>query len=605
MAGPGGRSASAAFREHLRRLGLQDFPCGAVGTGGAPTPAGPSLPARLSPQEPCPEARARPGPEDEESREGRLELLGGQRSPWALPEGCGPEDQRLRQLAVRAPGLVRGSRLFLFFRVLRLVDKGVDEVDEGLLRFQHLEELVLSANRLSAVASANLPATLKVLELCGNAVGDLRDLCARPPPRLQHLGLGYNCLRGASQHGYLTAAFWPNLVSLDLGFNALADLLGLLSELATLPKLRVLVLRGNPLALLPAYRGLVVDGLPGLAALDDAHVGPGEKHRCRGLAGRPGEPGPLRRHEEAFLNNIFFSLPEAAAVPVVTRSYYVTYELAAAEASEDGGGPEVTKTPPCPTEALRDLDGGKAAWDTAEGRAREPAAATEPQASAVKVFATPGKPWADPLDCGYRREHAAPDLVGLKAFLEAGTVLSVVEEKVLSWPLVTEPDEATIKKGKAQGLQHGAKGTVPGDKQKKKKKEKPCELHSDPPIRRTLGTGRVSLEALLATEALVATVCDLGIPTAEEPPQPPSPEEKDRRKGKDRSKKPKEERESEASQKTTASAKGRGRAREAAEPQRGPGGPPGPLTVQFQMQLLRWPAAAGAQQPASGSVARV
>uniref|UniRef100_A0A8C4KBF3 Leucine rich repeat containing 43 n=1 Tax=Dromaius novaehollandiae TaxID=8790 RepID=A0A8C4KBF3_DRONO len=541
--------ASAAFREHLRRLGLQDFPCGAVGTGGAPTPAGPSLPARLSPQEPCPEARARPGPEDEESREGRLELLGGQRSPWALPEGCGPEDQRLRQLAVRAPGLVRGSRLFLFFRVLRLVDKGVSGVDEGLLRFQHLEELVLSANRLSAVASANLPATLKVLELCGNAVGDLRDLCARPPPRLQHLGLGYNCLRGASQHGYLTAAFWPNLVSLDLGFNALADLLGLLSELATLPKLRVLVLRGNPLALLPAYRGLVVDGLPGLAALDDAHVGPGEKHRCRGLAGRPGEPGPLRRHEEAFLNNIFFSLPEAAAVPVVTRSYYVTYELAAAEASEDGPvkqtgpagatrprarGERVQRSLPAPGYENPSVShGGPAGPRWREGGVghlrpvgqcrgfgeERPLRQAPWCPHAVKVFATPGKPWADPLDCGYRREHAAPDLVGLKAFLEAGTVLSVVEEKVLSWPLVTEPDEATIKKGKAQGLQHGAK-------QKKKKKEKPCELHSDPPIRRTLGTGRVSLEALLATEALVATVCDLGIPTAEEPPQPPSPEEK-------------------------------------------------------------------------------
>ncbi|NXE53501.1 LRC43 protein, partial [Casuarius casuarius] len=330
------RSASAAFWDHLRRLGLQDFPCGAggwVGAGSAPTLAGPSLPAHLSPQERCTEARARPGPEDEESREMRLELLGGQRSPWALPAGCGPEDQRLRQLAVRAPGLVRGSRIFLFFRVLRLVDKGVDEVDEGLLRFQHLEELVLSANRIGTVASANLPATLKVLELCGNAVGDLRELCARPPPRLQHLGLGYNRLRGASQHGYLAAAFWPNLVSLDLGFNGLADLLGLLSELATLPKLRVLVLRGNPLALLPAYRGLVVDSLPRLAALDDAHVGPGEKHRCRGLAGRPelaagGARVAVRVGEVRGLPRAHTpAQPEAAAVPVVTCSYYVTYEL--------------------------------------------------------------------------------------------------------------------------------------------------------------------------------------------------------------------------------------------------------------------------------------
>lgn len=68
---------------------------------------------------------------------------------------------------------------------------------------------------------------------------------------------------------------------------------------------------------------------------------------------------------------------------------------------------------------------------------------------------------------------------------------------------------------------------VPRDKQKKKKKEqKPCELHSDPPIRRTLGTGRVTLESLLATEDLVATVCDFGILITQQPLQPPSLEEK-------------------------------------------------------------------------------
>lgn len=72
---------------------------------------------------------------------------------------------------------------------------------------------------------------------------------------------------------------------------------------------------------------------------------------------------------------------------------------------------------------------------------------------------------------------------------------------------------------------------MPKDKQKqkqqeKKKKKKPCELRSDPPIRRTLGSRRVSLEALLATEDLVATVCDFGILITEQPLQPPSLEEK-------------------------------------------------------------------------------
>lgn len=40
----------------------------------------------------------------------------------------------------------------------------VEEVDEGLLQLQKLEELILSANRISRITSANLPRTLKVSE---------------------------------------------------------------------------------------------------------------------------------------------------------------------------------------------------------------------------------------------------------------------------------------------------------------------------------------------------------------------------------------------------------------------------------------------------------
>lgn len=130
----------------------------------------------------------------------------------------------------------------------------VEEVDDGLLQLHQLEELILSANQISRITSANLPRTLKVseqclatagwgrrshlgtqrkpsssrecqeqliakgvccslcpwqvLELCCNAVVDLQDLCAQPPPELQHLGLGYNRLCSPSQDKYLTAAFW-------------------------------------------------------------------------------------------------------------------------------------------------------------------------------------------------------------------------------------------------------------------------------------------------------------------------------------------------------------------------------------------------------------
>lgn len=48
----------------------------------------------------------------------------------------------------------------------------------------------------------------------------------------------------------------------------------------------------------------------------------------------------------------------------------------------------------------------------------------------AKVFVTPGKPWADTIDCSYRKEHTAKDLVGLKSYLASGTIVSVMEEKV-------------------------------------------------------------------------------------------------------------------------------------------------------------------------------
>jgi len=51
----------------------------------------------------------------------------------------------------------------------------------------------------------------------------------------------------------------------------------------------------------------------------------------------------------------------------------------------------------------------------------------------AKVFVTPGEPWADTIDCSYRKEHTAKDLVGLKDYLRAGTIVSVVEEKVGTW----------------------------------------------------------------------------------------------------------------------------------------------------------------------------
>ncbi|XP_053849755.1 leucine-rich repeat-containing protein 43 isoform X2 [Vidua macroura] len=586
MAAPG--SVSAAFQEYLQHLGLQDFPCG-LGSWNKSC-----LNARRR-------SRAQPAgleeavPAGEETPEALLELLRDQHSPWALPPDCSPQERLLREVAVLAPELLHGSRVFQVVKSLRILDKGppedvvlirvtqmshasrhvhvtlatrclrdklakpsslqVEEVDEGVLWFQQLEELVLSANHIRTVTSAHLPRTLKVLELCYNAVGDLQDLCAQPPPELQHLGLGYNQLCGPSQEKHFTVDFWPNLVSLDLSFNSLTDLLGLVSQLSTLQNLRILVLQGNPLALIPTYRGFLLDSLPKLSILDDIHIWPEERQQFHGLARQP----ELIRSEARVV-------------------------FAGGEELKDKGSPEGTKIHQSPTVAMLDVD--SSAQDTGETKSHQkPAATEEPKAHSARVFATPGQPWADTIDCSYRKEHITRDLVGLKSYLEAGTIVSVVEEKVLSWPVDPEENAVTNKKEGQELKKNSAK-----DKQKKKKQS--CEFRSDPPIRSTLGTTRVTLETLLATEDLVATVCDFGILIPEEPPVL---EEKEVKKGKDKTKKPKAEKGNGTSQKT-ASSKGKGKNKDTAEVEEGQDLQPVPLTVQFQMQLLRWPLAASTQR---------
>ncbi|XP_066056037.1 leucine-rich repeat-containing protein 43 isoform X2 [Chamaea fasciata] len=596
MAAPG--SVSAAFQEYLQHLGLRDFPCG-FGSwnksrlNGRRSPW--AVPAGL-------EVAVPPG---EETPEALLELLRDQRSPWALPPACSPQDRLLREVAALAPELLHGSRVFQAVKSLRILDKGVEEVDAGLLRFQQLEELILSANSISRVTSAHLPRTLKVLELCCNAVDDLQDLCARPPPELQHLGLGYNRLCGPSQEKHLTVDFWPNLVSLDLSFNNLTDLPELVCQLSTLQNLRILMLQGNPLALIPTYRGFLVDSLPKLSVLDDIHTRPEEREQFHGLARQP----ELIRSEARVVVSIgemkglpnpgaFQQLEVGSEGPVITYSYCVTYEFAEGEELKDKGSPEETKLQQSPTVATLDVD--NSAQDTGETkRHQEPAATEEPKAHSAKVFATPGQPWADTIDCSYRKEHIAKDLVGLKSYLEAGMIVSVVEEKVLSWPVDVDPEENTVsnKKEGQELKKNGAKNKpvpVSKNKQKKKKKQQQ-EFRSDPPIRSTLGTTRVTLDTLLATEDLVATVCDFGILIPEKLPEPPVVEEKEVKKGKDKSKNAKAEKGSLASRKTAATPTPKGKNKDTAEVEEGQELQLAPLTVQFQMQLLRWPLAASTQ----------
>lgn len=90
----------------------------------------------------------------------------------------------------------------------------------------------------------------------------------------------------------------PTLVSLDLGFNNLTDLQSLIASLSTLQHLRLLVLQGNPLALVPYYRGFTIDSLSRLCVLDDITVSPNEKHLFRDLGHSGGEGADVHGGEE-------------------------------------------------------------------------------------------------------------------------------------------------------------------------------------------------------------------------------------------------------------------------------------------------------------------
>ncbi|XP_053862886.1 N-acetyllactosaminide beta-1,3-N-acetylglucosaminyltransferase 4 isoform X2 [Malaclemys terrapin pileata] len=618
----GGLSASAAFREHLRRLCLGEFPCGAGSWNRSRFELRKRKPGGNAARREADAGTAQHqeiGTPSEESLETLMEFVSSQDSPWALPPDCSPEDQHLRELAVQSPQLIRDNFIFLFFRSLRIVDKGVNEVDENLLKFQNLEELILSANQISKINSAHLPRTLKVLELCGNEIVGLQDLCSHPPPELQHLGLGYNRLLGSSEDKYLTAEFWPNLLSLDLSFNNFTDLLGIVSKLATLWRLRTLVLLGNPLVLIPGYRGFVIDSLPKLCILDDRNISPDEKHQFHGLSSKPdlivnkaqlvvsvgkikGVPNPIKPEE-------LESGPES---PVITHSYYVTYEFVEREKAEDTNNAEVIKFHQSQMVATPNPGSPPESVDT--GGLESPAMSSllqqEPPANRANRHLTPRKPWAETIECSHRREHVTGDLVALKAFLMTGTTVTVVEEKLKYCSLGTRLFylarcfhgpllQLWLKMQARRGRQRREKQrrrsqrTV-GNKQKKKK-ESPIELRSDPPLLRSLGSGHVNLESLLTGDQLVAVVCDFGVLITEETTQPPSPKEKDGKKSKDKNKKTKTGGESPASQKTTVAAKGKGKNKESPEGKEVQEIQPVPLTVEFQVQLIQWTTAFDAQ----------
>lgn len=271
-----------AFEKQLRTLCLKEFPCGG-GTWRESKTKNLKLLKSKDNVESKYSVTLKDFGASHEKTETLQEYVSSKHSPWHLDYSWSEEAKQLREIAVKSPWLIDDNFILSHFKTLRIVDKNVAEVDRELLKFKNLEELTLSANKLITVNSKNLPLSLKVLELCANQISDLSALCVRPP-LLIHLGLGMN--KVSFMGDYLTGDYWPQLLSLDLSHNNLSDLLDVIRKLGTLPKLRNLILQGNPLALIAGYRGYTIDSLRKLNILDDIMISADEKHHYKGLARR-------------------------------------------------------------------------------------------------------------------------------------------------------------------------------------------------------------------------------------------------------------------------------------------------------------------------------
>ncbi|KAJ3369555.1 Leucine-rich repeat-containing protein 43 [Kappamyces sp. JEL0680] len=152
-------------------------------------------------------------------------------------------------------------------KTLHLQGQHIDELDTGLLEYVSLQELSLTGNCFAEVK--NLPPLLKVLHLNANTLSDLPMLGRLS--ELIHLGIAHNDILSLGVPDIMLHL--PlSLVSLDLAWNRLTDLSETISAIRRLPKLKNLVLLGNPICLLPSYNASVVAAMPRLLCFDEKSV---------------------------------------------------------------------------------------------------------------------------------------------------------------------------------------------------------------------------------------------------------------------------------------------------------------------------------------------
>jgi len=204
-----------------------------------------------------------------------------QKGPFKKDVKWSRDVKKLQSDSVEDPALIDKKNLHLYIKHLRLVDKNISTLDYDFHKFSNLSELILSANYIEEVNAAALPSKLKVLELCGNRLTSVESLSLHGPP-LQHLGLGYNLIKSVSD--FVEPMSWECLLSLDLSFNRVDNLKETSAILSFLPKLRNLLLQGNPVFLFAGYRGYVIDTIKTLSILDDVKITADERHVFKGIS---------------------------------------------------------------------------------------------------------------------------------------------------------------------------------------------------------------------------------------------------------------------------------------------------------------------------------
>nr|XP_054748972.1 leucine-rich repeat-containing protein 43-like [Lytechinus pictus] len=557
-----GVDSFVAFERQLRTLCLDEFPCGTGSWRTASDNRNPVTQFSVTLRD------YGAGKEQEETLD---ELVTSKYSPYSVDYTWSKEARQLREIAVKSPWLITRNFILKHFQTMKIVDKNVCNVDKGMLQFPRLIELTLSANSLQSVDSRNLPITLQVLELVANEISDLEPLCNAPPPGLLHLGLGLN--RISAIHDYLTGPYWPQLLSLDLSYNNLCDFKEVIYKLQTLPKLRNLVLIGNPLALLPGYRGYTVDSLRKLTILDDMQISADEKHHFKGLARRR----EFVRDEAKIVLKLraLSGIPMPAELqateelpdfPIITRTYYVEFQFLEdflntnslkdgeknqeqekdgkeevgeeanldEQADEPGGKPEEDQQP---QENGSIQENGH--QDGTETDHNVSTVATVPEKEATETgedevlpsqqplklvpYRTDGLPWAEEgMELVYEREVQIDDLPALKELFKKGLDIDIKEDKVLSYP--AEDDgrgSVTSKKGKDGGKPEKRGASVNKDKpkdakpakddgKKKKKKEPEIELTHMPPEVTILGSYHLETGEIVNGETKIEQVCICG-----------------------------------------------------------------------------------------------